>query len=339
MEFISDLGLFAVKTLLIVGGILTVAGFLFQLASRTRAHLPHLDVEKLNERYRSYRHNLSHHLFGKKEHKRIVKEEKKALKEADDKIKPRVFVLDFEGDIRASQAQELREEVTAVLSVASPEKDEVVVRLESGGGLVTSYGLAASQLARLREKKIKLTICVDKVAASGGYMMACVADRIIAAPFAVVGSIGVIAQVPNLNRVLRRHDVDYREVTAGEFKRTVTIFGEITEPGMAKFREQIEGTHQLFKKFVQNNRPGIDLGKVATGEHWYALEALELGLVDQIMTSDEYLLTRSQEAELFRIRYQDRKKLIDRVSEAVAESARQFVTRIWGDLERTRFGA
>lgn len=337
MEFLSDLSLFALKTLLIVGGILVVAGFVFQMASRTRSHLPHLDVEKLNERYRSYRRNLSHHLFGKKEHKRILKEEKRALKEKAE-TKPRVFVLDFDGDIRASQVQELREEITAVLSVLQPEKDEVVLRLESGGGLVTSYGLAASQLQRLREKKVKLTVCVDKVAASGGYMMACVADRILAAPFAVVGSIGVIAQVPNFNRVLKKHDVDYREVTAGEFKRTITVFGEITEPGLMKFREQIEGTHQLFKKFVLNHRPRLDLAKVATGEHWYALEALELGLVDQIMTSDEYLLARSHEAELFRIRYQDRKKLIDRLSEAAAESARQVVGRIWGDLERTRFG-
>lgn len=338
MEFLSDLGSFTLKTLLITGALLVIIGFLFHLASRARKHGPRLEVEKLNLRYRAFRDHLESHLLGKKDYKRHLKEEKK-IDKAEDGARPgRVFVLDFDGDIRASQVASLREEITAVLSVAKPD-DEIVLRLESGGGMVTSYGLAASQLSRIRAKNIKLTICVDKIAASGGYMMACVADRILAAPFAVVGSIGVIAQVPNFHRVLKKHDVDFREVTAGQFKRTVTVFGEITEPGMAKFREQIEETHRLFKSFVHRYRPNLNLERVATGEHWYALEASNFGLVDEIMTSDEYLYARSQTSDLFRVQHQDQKKLFDRLADAASLTIRAVFTRLWSDAERTRFGA
>ncbi len=284
MEFVSELALFTLKTLLITGSIVVIAGVLFYLASHGRKHGPQLEVEKLNSRFRDFRHHLESHLLGKKDFKRLMKEEKKADDEQEGARPGRVFVIDFDGDIRASQVASLREEITAILSVAKAD-DEIVIRLESGGGLVTSYGLAASQLTRIRAKKIKLTVCVDKIAASGGYMMACVADRILAAPFAVVGSIGVIAQVPNFNRVLKKHDVDFREITAGQFKRTVTVFGEITEPGLAKFREQIEETHRLFKSFIHRFRPSLDLERVATGEHWFALEAESRGLIDEIITS------------------------------------------------------
>ena len=109
-----------------------------------------------------------------------------------------------------------------------------------------AYGLAASQMQRIRDKKLKLTVCVDKVAASGGYMMAVVADKIIAAPFAVLGSIGVLAQVPNFHRLLKKHDVDFEMLTAGKYKRTLTMFGENTDKGREKFQEDIEDTHVLF---------------------------------------------------------------------------------------------
>jgi len=232
-------------------------------------------------------------------------------------------VLNFHGDLRAAAVASLREEVTAVLTAAQPE-DEVMVRLESVGGLVHAYGLAAAQLLRIRDRRIKLTVAVDKVAASGGYLMACVADRIIAAPFAILGSIGVIAQLPNFNRLLKKHDIDYEQFMAGEFKRTVTLFGENTDKGRHKFQEEIEVTHTLFKEFVKSHRPQLDLDQVATGEYWYGTRALEHRLADELRTSDDYLLDASASADLYEVTFTGKKpwlaRLLAHTSQALARN-------------------
>jgi serine protease SohB len=216
--------------------------------------------------------------------------------------RPRVFVLDFHGDIRASRVAGLREEVTAILTLATGE-DEVVVRLQNPGGTVNDQGLAASQLMRLRRQEVPLTVCVDTVAASGGYMMACVANRIVAAPFAVIGSIGVVAQIPNFHRLLDRAGIDFEQFTGGEFKRTVTMFGETTDADRAKLTDQIHETHALFKDFVAEHRPQLDVDAVATGEYWYGKKALELNLVDALATSDDYLLAARERADLYEVTY------------------------------------
>ena len=343
MQFLTDFALFALKTAFISTAILIVAGFLFQFGSKSGGSgRTRIEVEKLNTRFRAFRRRMQAELLGKKELKALGKSEKKEDKKANKKAKgdatePRLFVLDFDGDIRASATESLREEITAILTVAK-EQDEVLLRLESGGGLVTSYGLAASQLARLRAAKIKLTISVDKVAASGGYMMACVGDKIIAAPFAILGSIGVIAQVPNFNKLIKRADIDYREVTAGEFKRTVTMFGEITPPGMEKFREQIQETHELFKTFVKQNRPSLDIAKVATGEHWYGTQALGLGLCDELSTSDDYLYHRFETTDVYKVRFVQKKKLMDRLSESASATLFKTALRLWTEVDKGRFG-
>ncbi len=232
-----------------------------------------------------------------------------------------VFVLDFDGDLRASAVSALREEVTAILGVVTAG-DEVVVRLESSGGVVHGYGLAASQLARLRTRKIALTVCVDKVAASGGYMMACVADRIIAAPFSILGSIGVVAAVPNAHRALSRLGVDYTDVTAGEHKRTVSFFGPIREEGMAKLKSQVEETHDLFKAFVQQMRPSLDVERVATGDHWHGTHALALGLVDELGTSDDTLLAKGEGARVFEVRSDAGRSMRERLAGTAGSLAR-----------------
>ncbi len=224
----------------------------------------------------------------------------------------RIFVLDFEGDIRASNVRSLREEVTAILTLARAP-DEVLVRLENAGGLVHGHGLAASQLARIKDQGLRLSVAVDKVAASGGYLMACVADRILAAPFAIVGSIGVLAQIPNFHELLKRHGVEVEQFKAGPYKRTVTLFGQVTEGDRAKLREELEALHALFKEFVITHRPGLDLDRVATGEHWHGARALELGLVDEVTTSDARLLEASREAELYHVRYRVREGVLERL--------------------------
>ncbi len=172
-----------------------------------------------------------------------------------------------------------------------------------------SYGLASSQLERIRRRNIPLTICVDRVAASGGYMMACIANRLIAAPFALIGSIGVVAQIPNFHRLLKKNDVDYEVLTAGDYKRTLTMFGENTDKGREKFVEELEDTHSLFKEFVSEYRPQLDIEKVATGEVWFGRRALENQLIDQIETSDDYLFNLSEEADIYKVKYRPKQTL------------------------------
>ncbi len=256
-------------------------------------HLPKVPAEirisHLNERINEQRKRIAQTTASKFELLQLNQQFSKEAR-ARKKNNQKIYVLDFKGDIQASAVENLREEITLILATAKAGKDRVVVRLESPGGAVHGYGLAAAQLVRLRDAGFNLTICVDKVAASGGYMMACIANEIVSAPFAVVGSIGVVAQVPNFNRLLKEHHVDFELYTAGQFKRTVTMFGENTEEGKAKFEEELQQTHVLFKHFIEKYRPQLNVEKVATGEHWYGQDAKGLNLVDQLKTSDEYIL-------------------------------------------------
>ncbi|HMN67475.1 MAG TPA: protease SohB, partial [Bdellovibrionales bacterium] len=251
--------------------------------------------------------------------------------------KKRLFVLDFMGDIRAAHVDNLREEISAILTIGRRETDEVVLRLESPGGMAHAYGLAAAQLLRVKDAGLKLTISIDKVAASGGYMMACTADRILAAPFAIVGSIGVVAQVPNFHRLLKKHDVDFEEITAGEFKRTVSLFGEITDKGRRKFLDQLEDTHALFKSFVKSCRPKLDLDQVATGEYWFGKRAMELNLVDEIISSDDYLFRQRETADIYKIEIQIRKKWSEKLAENIASLAVRSLEKTWSKSAESRF--
>jgi len=317
-EFFLNYGLFLAKTATIVAAIVMIVLFIFIMAGRKQAGKKELfEVKKLNKKYDEMARVMNASMLHKDGLKKYLKEEKERLKgihkdKKDKKQRKRIYVLNFHGDIRASAVSSLREEITAILMVAT-KNDEVFVRLESGGGVVHGYGLAASQLMRLRDKNISLTISVDKVAASGGYMMACVGNRIIAAPFSIIGSIGVIAQIPNFHKVLKKHDVDFDQFTAGEFKRTVTMFGENTEEAKAKFREEIEDIHMLFKDFIVQHRPDVDIVKVSTGESWPGTRALERKLVDELKTSDDYLLENSKHADIYEITYVSKKSLIEKI--------------------------
>ena len=317
-EFFINYGLFLAKTATIVVAIVVVALFFSFMASRKQTGKKEsIEIRKLNSKYDDIAMMMNANMLHKDGLKKYLKDEKEKLKEIVKSIKngtqkKRIYVLNFNGDIRASAVSSLREEVTAILTVAT-ENDEVFVRLESGGGVVHGYGLGASQLMRIREKNIPLTVSVDKVAASGGYMMACVGSRIMAAPFSIIGSIGVIAQIPNFNKVLKKHNIEYDQFTAGEFKRTVTLFGENTDEAKAKFREEIEDIHVLFKDFIVQHRPDVDIVKVSTGESWPGTRALEKKLVDELKTSDDYLLESSKDADIYEIIYVSKKSLGERM--------------------------
>jgi serine protease SohB len=339
VEFFAEYASFLAKTVTLVVAILVVMASFAALRSKgRRKSAGQLQVSKLNDFYKGLRERLEQSLLDKDQLKSLRKSQAKTEKKQKKKPEPkgRVFVLDFDGDIKASATESLRHEITALLTLATPQ-DEVVLRLESGGGMVHSYGLASSQLARIRQAGVPLTVCIDKVAASGGYMMACIGEKIISAPFAILGSIGVVAQLPNVNRLLKKHDIDFEVLTAGEYKRTLTVFGENTEKGREKFQEDLDITHELFKNFVSRYRPQLAIDEVATGEIWLGVAALGRQLVDELKTSDEYLAERAKSAELYHLHYAERKSLQERIGMAASGSVDRLLLSWWSRLTQQRF--
>ena len=327
MEFFLDYGLFLAKTITLVILLVVVLGFIVSLAVRGQ-HADRLQVKNMTRRYAKTKERMQREVLPKKEFKKIQKAEKKAAKGKQEESRKRVFVLRFVGNIKASATKYLRDEVSAILAVAD-KTDEVVLCLENAGGLVHEHGFAASQLTRFKQHEVGLTIVVDKVAASGGYMMACVADKVVAAPFSVIGSIGVIAQMPNFSRLLDKNGVDFEMIKAGENKRTITMFGKNTDEDRAKFTEQVEDTHELFKDFIHEQRAGVDLTKVATGEHWYGRRALELKLVDELMTSDDYLWQLSTTADIYDVSHVVPKSLSEKVMGSAQIGIDRVLTAAW----------
>jgi len=312
-EFFAEYGLFLLKAMTIVAAIVVVIGTA-AAAGRRAGHHEGLEIESLNKKYQLLAAALKQAVMKKADWKaevKATKERDKAEAKSDEK-RPRAFVIDFKGDLKASAVPSLREEISAVLEVATAD-DQIIVRLENYGGVVHEHGLAASQLVRIRDRDIPLIVAVDKVAASGGYLMACVANKIVAAPFAILGSIGVIAQLPNFNRLMESHGIDFEQITAGKYKRNITMFGKNTDEDRAKLKEELEEVHGLFKGAVSKYRPDLDLDKIATGEHWYGTRAMELGLVDEIRTSDELLAGLAKEWDLYRVAYKIKQPLQKRL--------------------------
>jgi len=359
-SFLAQYGLFLLQLFTFVLAIVAVVGTVFILGKGDKRSSPsgQIEITKLNESLEDMSDalkkinldpaQLKQELKDEKAEKKAkAKEEKKAAKEAarqrgdgetkiDEPTRKVVYVLDFDGDIRGSAVNSMRREISAILTTAKTD-DEVVVRLESGGGMVASYGLGASQLDRIRKKGIPLTVCIDKVAASGGYMMACVASKILAAPFAIVGSIGVVAQIPNFHRLLKEHNVDFEMLTAGKFKRTLTMFGENTDEAREKFMEDIERIHDQFKSHVKLHRSSLDIDKIATGETWSGEDAVQLNMVDDLLTSDEYLMQACETSDVFEIKYREKKTLMERVG-MTAQTSIDNTVMTWLDrLMKARF--
>lgn len=344
MEFLIEYGMFLAKAATIVIAIVIVVAVLAASGQRSRkpGKKGSLKISRLNEHFDDMKEALRSSVLEKKELKQIHKEEKKQEKQdakaakaeaqqesesgdSEGKRKKRVYVINFKGNIAADAVSSLREEISAILTMAEAE-DEVMLRLESPGGMVHAYGLASSQLVRLRNAKIPLTICVDKVAASGGYMMACLADRLVAAPFAIIGSIGVLVQLPNFHKVLKKYDVDYEMISAGEYKRTLTTFGEITQKSRDKVQEDVETIHDIFKSWVKEHRPSVEIDKVATGETWLGSQAKERYMVDDIKTSDEYIIDACKDADVFEIEYEFQKSIQDKLGRVLEEGVAKAVS-------------
>jgi len=356
-ELLADYGLFFAKTATFLVALLIVIAVIVNASSSQGQQDPSkLKIKKINDRFKNMERELKQSVLepqslkvldeqekkSEKEKdktaKKAAKEEKKKLKansseEEKNERKKRVYVLDFDGDIKASPVDKMRDEITAVLTLATVQ-DEILIKLESGGGMVHAYGLAASQLARIKSAGIPLTICVDKVAASGGYMMACLADKILAAPFAIIGSIGVVASLPNFHKVLKKYDIDYELLTAGEYKRTLTMLGENTEEGRAKFKQDLEDTHVMFQEFVSEYRPQLDIQAVATGEVWYGKKALDKQLVDEISTSDAYICDLAKEADVFEVRYESKKNWQEKLGFSVENAFERSIDKVLARLSK-----
>jgi serine protease SohB len=279
-EFLAAYGLFLAQ--LATLGVVLVVIVVVIVSSRRRGHAEGLVVEHLNRRFEDSADELNLAIEGKGRYKKTLKARQKERKREDKargkqgSTKPRLYVLDFKGDLRASAAASLREEVSAVLRVAKPG-EQVLLRLENSGGTVHEHGFAASQLTRLKQHRLTLLVAVDKVAASGGYLMACVADRL------------------------------------GRYKRTLTVFGKNTDEGREKLQQEVEDIHELFKAQIREHRPLVDLERVATGEHWYGVRALDLKLVDELKTSDDILLEAAKDHDLYHIAYKRRRSWQERM--------------------------
>lgn len=337
-ELLTNYGLFLAKTVTIVVAVMfLLSGLLASIRRGKPAEGGHITVRKLNRDFEDMKQTIRHEMMSRRERRKARSERKKRRKQEEKKAragtapaKKNIFVLTFKGDIGAHSVGSLRREISSILTVATPQ-DEVVLKLESSGGTINGYGLAASQLQRLKQKSIPLTVIVDKVAASGGYLMASVANRLLAAPFAVLGSIGVISQFPNFHRVLQKLDVDFEQITAGPYKRTLTMFGQNTEEGRKKFIEQLEEAHALFKEFVRKNRASLDIDAVATGEFWYGKRALELNLVDALQTSDDYLFAQSEKNDIYEVVYKPRETLRRKIASGIEHTISRAVALL---LER-----
>lgn len=348
MNWFSQYALFLAETATVVIAILSILIFILSQRRKLSIVAGRLSVKDISQEYEQIKDDILMSSMDELEAKQYTKDLKKQKKiekkqaklavkqkqkQKQDKssnqvagAKPKLFVLSFNGSMDAHEVEELRQEITAVLAIIKPE-DQVVIKLESPGGVVHGYGLAASQLLRFRTRNIPFTAVVDKVAASGGYMMACTANKIVAAPFAIVGSIGVVAQIPNFNRLLKKHDVDIELQTAGEYKRTLTMFGENTDEGRQKFKQELEETHLLFKDFVKEYRPNVDIEQVATGEHWFAAQAKDKGLVDEISTSDDFILSHLDTHKIISVSFQRKQKLSERISKNVVKNVERLLFR------------
>ena len=338
MEFLTDYGVFLLKVITIA---LAITLPLLIIIGSSKSKTPSkgaLVVKNLSKKYEEMGSSIRSSQLNPKELKKYNKELQK--KQKRDNKKPSkedsVYVLNFNGDIQASEVAKLKHEINAIL-LSDTKCKEVVIKVESGGGSAYAYGLCAAELKRLVDNKIKLTVCIDKVAASGGYLMSCVATKIIAAPWAIVGSIGVIAQLPNFHRLLKKNSIDFEMHTAGEFKRTLTTLGENTEAGRKKFKSELEDLHLIFKDFVKEQRPQVDTKIVATGEVWQGEKAVEVGLIDALGTSDDYLVGLSKKLKLFEIEYVEKKNLAEKFAFSAQLIIEKSILKFYDIVNRDRF--
>ena len=337
MEILADYLVFLLKVFTIVLAI-TIPLLLIIGSSKGKSQpRGKLSITNLSDKFEEMGNAVKGSLMTPKELKKFNKDLSKEKKKKDkDQTEDSIFVLNFKGDIQASEVEKLKQEVNAIL-LSETDCREVVIRVESGGGSAYAYGLCAAELKRLVDNKIYLTVCIDKVAASGGYLMSCVASKIIAAPWAIVGSIGVIAQLPNFHRLLKKNSIDFEMHTAGAFKRTLTTLGENTEEGREKFKSDLEDLHLIFKNFVKEQRPDVDTDIVATGEVWQGEDAVRVGLVDSLETSDNYLVGLSKGAKLFELEFVEKKNLTERFAFSMQLILEKSLMKFYDLINRDRF--
>lgn len=306
-NILTSYAIFFLKIITII--ILLLTTIIICLILITNKDNNYIKIKNINKKYITLKKLFLSKISKKIERKNLIKEENLT------KTK-NLFVLHFNGDINASDINNLKD-ILSIIILNKTHVDEVLIKLTSNGGIVTNYGLAASQLKRLKNENINLTISIDTIAASGGYMMACVANKIIASHFSIIGSIGVLGIIPNINKILTKNNIEIEYHTSGKYKKTLSIIGENTEIGRKKFIESLENTHFLFKNFVKENRSQINIEEIATGEYWYGVDALKLNLIDKIQTSDEYIIENLNNANIYEIKLSEKINIKNKIKENI----------------------
>lgn len=243
----------------------------------------------------------------------ILSSIKNVIGKSEGIVRKTAVLLSFNGDINATEVIEFGRAVSMIVQMKDLVS-EVYIIINSGGGVVNGYGLLASEIERLHYSEIETYALIDQVAASGGYMAACVANHVVAAPFAYIGSIGVVSEMPNFNQILSDNGINIEQHTAGKSKRTVTPLGKITDEDRNEFKKKLERIHRSFINHVSHYRNINDADEnknsiIFSGDYWIAEETveLELGLVDEISTSQEFLLDKMKEYNIIEITFQENK--------------------------------
>ncbi|CAB3976441.1 protease SohB [Candidatus Azoamicus ciliaticola] len=310
-NILTDYTIFFLKIItIIILLLLTIITCLIIIKNKDNKYI---EIKNINKKYITLKKMFLSEILKKTEKKNIIKninKEEKIIKTKN------LFILNFNGDINASDINNLKD-ILSILILNKKYVDEVLIKLTSNGGIVTNYGLAATQLKRLKNENINLTISIDTIAASGGYMMACVANKIIASHFSIIGSIGVLGIIPNINKMLNKNNIEIEYHTSGKYKKTLSVIGENTEIGRKKFIESLENTHFLFKNFVKENRSQINIDEIATGEYWYGIDALKLNLIDKIQTSDEYIMENLNNTKIYEIKLNEKTNIKNKIKENI----------------------
>ena len=228
--------------------------------------------------------------------------------------KSNLYYLEFEGDIQASEAAKLKQEILVCLQVAKPT-DVFLILVESSGGSVSNYGDLYSVMEMIKKRGHTLWVAIDRVAASGGYLISLPADKIFATPFALIGSIGVLSEVPNFGGLLDKYGVKMEEYTAGERKMNISMFRENGEEQKEHHRKKLGKIHELFKAQLVKYRggliekKGVDIGELMEGDFWMGENAFELGLVDELKSSVEILLDEKDHFNILKVNYHNEPKM------------------------------
>jgi protease-4 len=222
----------------------------------------------------------------------------------------KVLLVELSGLISSQESGGLVEQPNIVVrmkeelsrAAADPKVQAVVLRINSPGGTVTASDMLYHELRVFKEqRKIPIVASIVDVGASGGYYVAAAADRIIAHPSSITGSVGVIMLTVNAQGLLQKIGVQTTAVTSGPKKDMGSPFRPMTDEERAIFQGVINSFYERFLLVVKDGRPNLtteQIRKLADGRIYAADQAKALGLVDDIGYLDDAIALAKKEAGL-----------------------------------------